>query len=247
MNQFHAADIVEIKSEDLNFSEWNTLSKQHLGSTVHEIDYLYFSKADPDGVFADIGANIGNSIHSISLVNPDLKVLAFEPNPGLWSLIESVINNVSNDVTLFKFGLSNQNSFFDLYIPVVDNIHIVGEASVSLEHFYDSFIQSRLRSYSTTGDFSLIKTKVSLRRFDGLNLNPSYVKIDVEGHELQVLQGMTETINRCKPTFLIESDKSKQVDKFLENFGYTAFNYEPNSEKLVPKQFDTLNTFFLPA
>lgn len=246
MNWIEDHDIPEVGVEELKFPEWHTLSQKHLGQDVHEEDYRFFSSLDESCLLLDVGANIGNSIHSVNLVNSCLPIISFEPNPGLWSFIENVISRVSNDVKLCKFGLSNQDGFMYLYIPVVDGIHIVGEASVELDHFSDSFVQNRLRSYSRSGSFGLIKTRIELKRFDNLQINPSHIKIDVEGHEVKVLEGMIETIERCKPVFLIESDKTFSVDSFLKNYGYSAYNYIPSLGELKPKDFDNLNTFFLP-
>ena len=40
---------------------------------------------------------------------------------------------------------------------------------------------------------------------DELGLDVSYVKMDVEGSEAETLQGMTETIRRCKPKMLVSA------------------------------------------
>ena len=53
------------------------------------------------------------------------------------------------------------------------------------------------------------------------------VKIDVEGHELQVLQGMVQLLQRDRPILIIETD-SQQVFEFLKKFGYDMNKY-PNS------------------
>jgi len=49
-----------------------------------------------------------------------------------------------------------------------------------------------------------------------------FVKIDVEGHELEVLQGAKETLTKFKPIIFIETfdDKKVKVDEYLTNLGY---------------------------
>ena len=59
---------------------------------------------------------------------------------------------------------------------------------------------------------------------DSLNLKRvDLIKIDVEGMEMEVLQGAAETISRCKPVLLIETIKTNFSDlqTNLENSGYT--------------------------
>ena len=56
------------------------------------------------------------------------------------------------------------------------------------------------------------------------------VKIDVEGHELQVLEGMVDTISRCRPVMYIEDDrpeKSKALREFIIRNGYTIEEHNP--------------------
>jgi FkbM family methyltransferase len=62
------------------------------------------------------------------------------------------------------------------------------------------------------------KTTVDLRTLDSFNFTDvDYIKIDVEGDELAVLQGSTETLSRCKPLIVIEQNKVvEQTNKGLE-------------------------------
>jgi hypothetical protein len=62
---------------------------------------------------------------------------------------------------------------------------------------------------------------------------PSVVKIDVEGHELEVLEGAKETLEKHKPMILIELlphiENSKKARAFLEEMGYTETEERPES------------------
>ena len=62
------------------------------------------------------------------------------------------------------------------------------------------------------------KTTVDLRTLDSFNFTDvDYIKIDVEGDELAVLQGSTETLSRCRPLIVMEQNKVvEQTNKGLE-------------------------------
>ena len=82
------------------------------------------------------------------------------------------------------------------------------------------------------GAFSIDKTldettglKIECKIIDDLNIqNVGYIKIDVEGHELQVLQGMRQHLLNSHPIVVTEAltynELFKQV-QFLQEFGYT--------------------------
>jgi hypothetical protein len=52
------------------------------------------------------------------------------------------------------------------------------------------------------------------------NIKPNFIKIDVDGYELNVLKGLKETITNCKPIMVIETNDDHQVLDFLKNCGY---------------------------
>ena len=77
------------------------------------------------------------------------------------------------------------------------------------------------------------------------NLNKiDFIKIDVEGHELNVLEGAVTTLKKFKPSMLIEIEQrhhNKNIDhifSFISSFGYEISYY--NLEKL---RFEQLNNF----
>jgi hypothetical protein len=78
--------------------------------------------------------------------------------------------------------------------------------------------------YTDEGTDYSTETKVDCRRLDDIYKGGrvSIIKIDVEGHELQVLEGARDTIKRDLPTILIEIheyDESK-VPSLLKELGY---------------------------
>lgn len=66
-----------------------------------------------------------------------------------------------------------------------------------------------------------------------------FLKIDAEGHELQVLRGSDLILTEFKPIILYENIAASQgsnlpVADFLRNIGYRLFRYQPYLQKLIP-------------
>lgn len=69
--------------------------------------------------------------------------------------------------------------------------------------------------------------KCEVLTLDHYQLNPYFIKIDVQGLELQVLEDARKTIEKHQPIILIES-ANKQTREYLKQFGYDYYSYEQN-------------------
>ena len=75
----------------------------------------------------------------------------------------------------------------------------------------------------------------------------SLVKIDVNGHEYSVVQGLRNIIKKDKPAMIIETDKNiKKIEILLKKFNYKKYLFDSNQNKFIKiKNNYPLNTFFL--
>jgi len=169
-------------------------------------DVRMFHKKDTDII--DIGANIGYNTLMFSDYGP---VYSFEP---VYHQItdQNVKNNIlRNKIEVFPYALSNEKKKSTIYIPsggCQSNTHI---------------------NYGGTGihlpeDLRGTSLEVPCERLDDVYSGvTSFIKIDVEGHELQVLEGAKETIKKHMPTILIELhdfNDSMEEHVFLKDLGY---------------------------
>ena len=102
-----------------------------------------------------------------------------------------------------------------------------GESSF-LEEF-DSSIEDRIGKIS-----KIARQEVTLETFNSFELLPAFVKIDVQGHELEVVQGMAATLSACRPVLLLEKGfRFHEIRDYLSEFGYELCQFDQEGNKLV--------------
>jgi len=144
---------------------------------------------DPTRNSVDAGANKG--VYTYWLERLSHHVYAYEPNPKMFKTLKV---GVGSKATVNFAALSDQAGEFALRIPKTSRGSYSNQGA-SLNH-------------NKVGD-SYGEVMVKTRRLDdeGLN-NIGFLKIDVEGHEMAVLDGALETLKHDRPTLLIEMEQN---------------------------------------
>ncbi|MEX3015245.1 FkbM family methyltransferase [Gymnodinialimonas hymeniacidonis] len=181
------------------------IQRHHLAGEFYEPEELdIIRKAFTPGTnFIDIGSNVGNHAVYVAMVLDAAKVVAFEPNPAAYEVLTAnvVLNGLEDvvDLSWLGYGVSNQNS-----------------DGFGVEYWGGNLGGAKL--------VELDGGNISLRKADDMlgDVRADFVKIDVEGMELTVLEGLDATIARDRPTMFIEIDNVNR-DGFLawvENKSY---------------------------
>jgi FkbM family methyltransferase len=169
------------------------------------------------GWFFDVGANIGMYSWEVRKVCPLRKILAFEPDPKNIKLLEKTLNGANfENVEIYKCALSNrvgEVTFFQ------DNLT---SATGCVAGKDKPWIEQYLKG-------SANEIRVKTETLDSVSLGektPSLIKIDVEGHEVEVLEGSRNTLSKAKPLLIIESFPPKQsaVLSLLDKLGYKSID-----------------------
>jgi FkbM family methyltransferase len=192
------------------------------------LDYLSGSSERPvqdavvrhlraSGVFYDIGANMGFfSLIAARVSGPSGRVYSFEPVAENAAMVRANASlNAFANIQLFELAVGRNSRDDELLLTGWDGGSAVSTSVVK-------------------PDSPVTRRQVRVVALDDLIpaenlLAPTFVKIDVEGLELEVIQGMTKTIAVAKPVLLYEIDDGnreaflrrwQEVDDHVAALGY---------------------------
>ena len=197
-------------------------------------------------VFYDIGANVGFfTVIAAKLIAPRGSVYAFEPVPeNVARLWQNVKLNGFRNVTVIEKAVS----------------HVTGQAELLItSHPGGAALSTTTRPPDVKRAITVDVIAIDDLVFQEKLVPPAVVKIDVEGAEIEVLQGMRRTLREFKPIVIYEIDDEKEesfkrkqhaCDAFLCELGYQIASLEnsyPNINWIVghtvatPRQADHLS------
>jgi FkbM family methyltransferase len=197
---------VRIMGQNVSFfvaDETDLIQKEHFHGKFYESEELkIISEFFPaGGIFVDIGANVGNHTVFVARFLSPLKIIVIEPNPATFEILKAniALNRLDGrvDVSYLGIGLSNTSARAVAITPA-------GNLGGTRLHLSEE--QSGLRV--VPGDALLFGHRID------------FLKIDVEGMEIDVLEGLKRTIAEQRPRIFIEVDNCN-VEKFVE---WTAIN-----------------------
>lgn len=162
----------------------------------------------------DLGANIGYvTLIMAELIGPSGKIYAFEPDPRNFEILLKNIkaNKYADFVFPHQMGLSNKTGVSKFYISNKSNL-----GSMMATKHSKSLIDINI---STLDDF--IKNKKT----------PDFIKMDIEGHEVEALEGMYNTLKNAESPAKILMEvhpeyysKDRNLEKQLRRLIDIGFN-----------------------
>lgn len=174
----------------------------------------------PGDVALDVGTNIGETLLNFARITGDKGVVyGFEPNPVTFRKCQAniALNPQLGPIRLFNEGLGDREAVLHMHTPSPRN---TGGDRIALSHAKtDGLVVVKVVTLDQV---------VERERITSLN----FIKIDVEGFELNVLRGAERSLRRFQPVLFIELDDTnlREQDataaalvKFLANLGYQAF------------------------
>jgi FkbM family methyltransferase len=177
----------------------------------------------------DVGAHTADILKKIIKYAPEGNHFAFEPIPWLY---KDLAKKYSRKVKVFDLALSNEK----------------GDATFYL--FKDRPAVSGLKQRTFSTDYGSQETKVKVETLDNIipeNLPIHLIKIDVEGAELQVLQGAANILKKYKPIIIFEfglggsdlyGSTPQKMHDFLQEFGLSVSTLEYYLDERPPLSRD---------
>jgi FkbM family methyltransferase len=193
-------------------------SFENFGEYSEEESLLYKKFIKEGNTVYDIGANIGSFtlLFSRLVGNNGGFVLALEPERhNFYTLCGNVsINNLAN-VHCFQYAMGEKNGAIN--IPELNHEEIQNHGGISLNQ--NAKIET---GYTVTlSTIDLIKLPKAC----------SFMKIDVEGMELDVLKGGKNTILKDRPYFYVENDREENSENLIkyikDELGYKVYEHKP--------------------
>jgi FkbM family methyltransferase len=192
-----------------------------------EIELLFLDKiVSDDAVTVDVGANCG--LYTRELARLSRRVHAFEPSRQMADLLR--YTSAAN-VEVHEIALSDRKGEADLLIPQGEQGAVHGLASLEPQLAHSA------RS-------CCVALHVPLARLDAvIQEDVAFVKIDVEGHELNVLNGSVGLLERSQPVYLVEAEDrhraaaTESVFDFFRDKDYRGFFLE-DGDIVSVDQFD---------
>ena len=202
----------------------------------------------PTAVVFDVGAHAGQYTKLFARAAHRGRVYAFEPGSYARSILRTVVwlHRLSN-VAVVPIALGSEVRLHTLTIPLKSS----GSLGFGLSHLGKPSERWRAVAQEivalTTVD-RVVKT-LDLDRLD-------FIKADIEGWELRLLQGAENTLARFRPRLLLElsgpalahaGDRLEDAFAFLAARGYRAFSFEPEASLAPVSECVDGDFWFIPA
>jgi len=196
--------------------------------------FLRHIEAHQESVSLDIGSNDGTSIEMIRRLQPHAHIHAFDP------ITSPKFSSKYRNVTFHNVAASNIEGKLTLFVPKIRNLNLSQYSSNDPRKVVSQLI----------GDFNVEPSEISCTkvesnsiRLDSMNLNPYFMKIDVEGQEEFVVRGSLDTIRVHKPILLIELqsfEAYRSMEAIMRELGYFNLSWPQQSRT---KDFINMGTY----
>lgn len=168
------------------------------------LDYLIGHFVKEDGsVFIDVGVNIGQTLIKVKSIFPKVKYIGFEPNSTCTSYVNQLVkHNNYSDCVVQNLALSDKIQSLILEKTLIDDSRASLISGLRPNYFIDS-------EHVFALDYQSMYMEEKI----------SFVKIDVEGAEYEVIKGMEKAILKHLPIITCEvlDSHSDEVYDFTQH------------------------------
>jgi FkbM family methyltransferase len=203
---------------------WKGLTESNFEKTSMK---LWIELSQQAKCVMDVGANTGVYSLVAKTLSPNARVIAFEPlNRTFTKLIHNVMLN-KYDIKCEELALSDSDGEDYIYDPVTEHNFL---ATLNQDVAKNNSLDRRTKINKARLDNYILKNNIE---------KVDLMKIDVEGHEPNVLLGMGVFLQQMCPTMLIEITSevlAEQIESIVRGCGYLYFNIDEKDHVIqMPK------------
>jgi FkbM family methyltransferase len=170
----------------------------------YRVIFDIFGIPKKNGAILDVGANLGYSALAfrLALQNNDIDIYSFEPYP---LNIRFLSKNVrGNNIKVIPMGLGNFNQTLDIGFPdytktIINNDDRLNTGRISFVGLNSQKQAKKMQQAKIVNGDSYLRKKMYLKKI-------LFVKIDVEGYEIEVLKGLKKTLIMNRPLVQMEAN-----------------------------------------
>ena len=200
------------------FKNLKNISKENYSARNIEPELIWIKDyLQKNAVFIDIGTNVGSFIYQLEQKLLPENMYAFEPNERLYFRLKRIFTNIN----IYPFALSDKNETATFKIPIIKGKEFNSRGTLKVD-------------YRENGEEKHVFQQVKVIKLDDWeelkNLKKiDFIKIDVEGNEMQTLRGAKNMIEKFHPTLMVEMEQRHhqeplyQLISEIENWGYQPY------------------------
>ena len=192
----------------------------------------------------DVGASDGISSKFFNKKLKISKIICFEPNKSYVKILKKL--NIKN-LIVKAYGISQFNKYYKIFFPrykfFSKNLDLITYTHYSKQALLDQInLDFKFRK-----NISIVKEKIYLRKIKKIKIKIDLIKIDVNGHELSVVKGLSKIIKRDRPALIIETcDDIKIIENYLKKYAFKKYLFlnQYNRFDKIKRNYP-LNTYYL--
>lgn len=169
-----------------------------------------------DAVIFDIGANVGTFLYQFENKLKHQNIFAFEPNQKLNIRLKRLFTSMN----ISAVALSDENTTAQFKVPIIKGKMVASRGTLNTAYKE----KDEENSYTETVEVVKLDDWVKSKNISRID----FIKIDVEGNEMKTLFGGKETIQKFKPTLMVEMEQRHHESPIwneiseVENWGFDA-------------------------
>ncbi|MCU7618550.1 FkbM family methyltransferase [Chryseobacterium sp. PBS4-4] len=219
------------------FKNLKNLTKENFSGRNVEPELVWSKEyLNSNAVIFDIGANVGTFLYQFENILKHQNIYAFEPNKKLNIRLKRLFPSMN----ISSVALSDENTTAEFKVPIIKGKMVASRGTLNTSYKE----KDEENSYTETVEVVKLDDWTKSKNIQKID----FIKIDVEGNEMKTLFGGKETIQKFRPTLMVEMEQRHHETPIwneiseVESWGFDAnylnrktFTLEKLTEEILTK------------